>query len=489
MFAAVLCHTTTALLLPIIFAGVLAASYAERQPVSGRVLLVFLAAGACIAGFFAVYLWPLMRGWNQGQTWGYSVGHSILASANMIGWPVFLLAILGGLLLWHERRAENWYWATCAIGWGAAAVLLPRIVTFQPAYVFPFALTIVLLAGCAIGRLYEYLQEESAWLAATGAALLCLVNLPSLASHYVDGSRPDMRTAARFVEKNWRPGDRVAGFSMGLFGHYAPNCNPRIPLPADATKKLETLAAKKGRFWVVVQSARGGLSEDLRRWLGTHCSYELEVQHKRFDYPEYTVDVFLHHSTVPPRREQPRSCPRPFISVIMPVRNQSRFIERTLTQLAAQDYDPERFEIVVVDGQSADGTPERVAQFARRHGNVHLYANPRRLGSAARNVALRHARGDIVVIVDGHCELDDNRYLTKLASAFERSGADCVGRPQPLDVCGSERVAACHRRRPRLLAGPSPGFAHLLLPRGLCAGRERGGGLSPPGFRASRRVR
>ena len=120
------------------------------------------------------------------------------------------------------------------------------------------------------------------------------MNLPSLASHYVDGSRPDMRTAARYVEKNWQPGDRVAGFSMGLFGHYVPHCDPRIPLPADARETLESLAAGKGRLWIVLQSARGGLSEDLRRWLGTRCSHELTVQRKRFDFPEYTVDVFLH---------------------------------------------------------------------------------------------------------------------------------------------------------------------------------------------------
>jgi succinoglycan biosynthesis protein ExoA len=123
-----------------------------------------------------------------------------------------------------------------------------------------------------------------------------------------------------------------------------------------------------------------------------------------------------------------------FITVIMPVRNEAKFIERTLTQVVAQDYDPEQFEIIVIDGQSSDGTAERVAKFVERHENVHLYTNPRRLGSAARNVALRHARGEVVVIVDGHCELPDDRYLAKLASAFARSGADCIGRPQPLDV-------------------------------------------------------
>jgi succinoglycan biosynthesis protein ExoA len=128
--------------------------------------------------------------------------------------------------------------------------------------------------------------------------------------------------------------------------------------------------------------------------------------------------------------------PALFISVIVPVRNEARFIERTLTQLLAQDYDRNRVEIIVVDGQSTDGTPDLAAKFVSRHPNVRLYANPCRLSSAARNIALRRAHGDVVVIVDGHCELDDDQYLRRLAGAFDRSGADCVGRPQPLDVAG-----------------------------------------------------
>jgi succinoglycan biosynthesis protein ExoA len=132
-----------------------------------------------------------------------------------------------------------------------------------------------------------------------------------------------------------------------------------------------------------------------------------------------------------------------FITVVVPVRNEAKFIARTLAQLVAQDYPPERFEILVVDGESTDGTPGIVGQFIERAApspSVRLYANPKRLGSAARNVALRHARGDVVVIIDGHCELDDEHYLSKLAGAFERSGADCIGRPQPLDIAGATRL-------------------------------------------------
>jgi succinoglycan biosynthesis protein ExoA len=63
-----------------------------------------------------------------------------------------------------------------------------------------------------------------------------------------------------------------------------------------------------------------------------------------------------------------------------------------------------------------------------------LLDNPRQLSSAARNIGIRHAKGDLIVIVDGHCELEGPSYLRTIAESFQRSGADCLGRPQPLDV-------------------------------------------------------
>jgi succinoglycan biosynthesis protein ExoA len=46
----------------------------------------------------------------------------------------------------------------------------------------------------------------------------------------------------------------------------------------------------------------------------------------------------------------------------------------------------------------------------------------------------------VIVVVDGHCELEGRDYLANLADAFRRSGADCVGRPQPLDVTGASTL-------------------------------------------------
>src|SRR5262249_17824500 len=57
----------------------------------------------------------------------------------------------------------------------------------------------------------------------------------------------------------------------------------------------------------------------------------------------------------------------PLVSVILPVRDEGRFIALTLDAVLAQDYPPGRTEIIVVDGMSTDGTREVVTGFAARH--------------------------------------------------------------------------------------------------------------------------
>ena len=94
----------------------------------------------------------------------------------------------------------------------------------------------------------------------------------------------------------------------------------------------------------------------------------------------------------------------PFISVIVPVRNEERFIADTLGQLFRQEYDPGRFEVLVADGGSTDQTRAVVNALRDRHPNLRLLDNPRRWSSAGRNVAVRASRGDVVLLVDGHCQ-------------------------------------------------------------------------------------
>jgi succinoglycan biosynthesis protein ExoA len=136
------------------------------------------------------------------------------------------------------------------------------------------------------------------------------------------------------------------------------------------------------------------------------------------------------------------------VSVIVPVRNEAAHIRRTLLGLARQDFPAADYEILVIDGRSDDGTADIVRELRADIPNLYLLDNPRRLASAGRNVGVRHAGGKYVVIVDGHCHVRDRRLLRNLVEAFEATGADTLGRPQPLrcdDPTPFQRAVAAAR--------------------------------------------
>ena len=123
----------------------------------------------------------------------------------------------------------------------------------------------------------------------------------------------------------------------------------------------------------------------------------------------------------------------PFITICMPVRNEARFIEDTLIQLLAQDYPKDRYEIIVADGESDDGTQEIVQRIAKLYPQIILKNNPKRLSGAGRNIGFKAGQGDIFLVVDGHCYIPTGKLFKNIVDCFEKSGADCLGRPQPLD--------------------------------------------------------
>jgi len=127
---------------------------------------------------------------------------------------------------------------------------------------------------------------------------------------------------------------------------------------------------------------------------------------------------------------------QPFISIVMPIRNEARFIRETLDKLLGQDYPPDRYEIIVADGMSDDGTQAIIEELAHTHSQIRLMNNPGRKSSAGRNIGFRNGKGEFFVVVDGHCYIPNVQLLKNIVDCFEKSGADCLGRPQPLDPPG-----------------------------------------------------
>src|SRR5437867_2140905 len=128
----------------------------------------------------------------------------------------------------------------------------------------------------------------------------------------------------------------------------------------------------------------------------------------------------------------------PFVSVLMPVRNEGAFIARSLGAVVSQDYPRDRLEVIVSDGMSTDSTREVIADISRQHANVVLIDNLEKIAATGLNQALRVARGEIIVRVDGHCEIASD-YVRHCVSHLLDDKAECVG--GPLETIGETFTA------------------------------------------------
>ena len=99
-----------------------------------------------------------------------------------------------------------------------------------------------------------------------------------------------------------------------------------------------------------------------------------------------------------------RSVPRWQLSVVLPAYNEGEAIQRVLEEIVeAVSQEPIRYEILVVDDASTDGTAERAEEFARTCWQcpVRVIRCPERRGAgAARKVGIRRSEGEIVVMLD-----------------------------------------------------------------------------------------
>ena len=62
----------------------------------------------------------------------------------------------------------------------------------------------------------------------------------------------------------------------------------------------------------------------------------------------------------------------PFVSVIMPIRNEIDHIDMVLNALVNQDYGLENFELLIADGLSDDGTYDVIKYYSEKYNNIKL---------------------------------------------------------------------------------------------------------------------
>lgn len=110
----------------------------------------------------------------------------------------------------------------------------------------------------------------------------------------------------------------------------------------------------------------------------------------------------------------------PKFSIIVPAKDEEIVIHRCLDGLFGLDYPKDKVEVIVVDGNSKDSTVNICSEFSAKYPETFkiIIEKESHGKPAALNLALRHATGDIVGVLDAD-SIPEKLTLQKLASYFE----------------------------------------------------------------------
>ena len=116
----------------------------------------------------------------------------------------------------------------------------------------------------------------------------------------------------------------------------------------------------------------------------------------------------------------------PFVSIVLPIYKEEKYIEKCILSIIGQDYPWEKMEVLLVDGMSPDRTREIISKYSARYPNIRLLDNPQKIVPFAMNKGIRESKGEVIVRLDGHCVYPSN-YVSVLVKYLYELNADNVG--------------------------------------------------------------
>jgi glycosyltransferase involved in cell wall biosynthesis len=114
------------------------------------------------------------------------------------------------------------------------------------------------------------------------------------------------------------------------------------------------------------------------------------------------------------------------VSIIMPCKDEEKFIGKCLDSIIANVFPKERLEVLVIDGRSSDRTKEIVQQYSDKYLFIKLMDNPGIIQTPGTNIGIKASKGGVIIRVDAHVEYP-KAFISKSVQYLEESGGDCVG--------------------------------------------------------------
>ena len=116
----------------------------------------------------------------------------------------------------------------------------------------------------------------------------------------------------------------------------------------------------------------------------------------------------------------------PFVSIIIPCRNEEGFIGKCLSSVTIQDYPQDKIEVLIVDGMSEDGTREIIGRYIKKNTGIRMLDNPDKVVPNALNIGIKNAQGEVIIRIDAH-SIYEKDYISKCVKYLSEYNADNVG--------------------------------------------------------------
>jgi len=129
---------------------------------------------------------------------------------------------------------------------------------------------------------------------------------------------------------------------------------------------------------------------------------------------------------------------QPFISIIIPSRNEEKYIGKCLETILEQDYlhlrqgfggqAKENLEVLIIDGMSEDKTREIIKKFQITNSKfpIRLLDNLKKFTNFALNIGVKESKGEIIMIMGAHAGYEKD-YVSKCVKYLNEYDADNVG--------------------------------------------------------------
>lgn len=116
----------------------------------------------------------------------------------------------------------------------------------------------------------------------------------------------------------------------------------------------------------------------------------------------------------------------PNVSFVIPMYNEEQYIENCLLSLVNQSYPSDKYEIIVIDGNSKDKSLKIVKNLQKKHKLIKIFNNNEIITPISFNIGIKQSMGDIIIFGGAHA-LYEKAYIEECVKLLMTTDADNVG--------------------------------------------------------------